>query len=130
VGDGDIPATLEFDIETGAMSLVRRDDKNIFRLHATPVEVYKPTDSRQCEVNSGTSLMASQTILNRAGIEMPASACGQTLGSAYTAVCGGGTSGVNIHAMGNDEKTLLAAKNLGYEKLTQSINPIEKITCP
>lgn len=130
VGDGDIPATLEFDIETAAMSLVRRDDKNIFRLHATLVEVFKPTGARQCEDNSGTSLMASQTTLNSAGIETPASACGKIQGIVFPAVCGGGTSGVNIHAIGDDEQTLLAAKNLGYEKLTKSINPIEKITCP
>src|SRR3989304_5943814 len=82
---------------------------------APAVEIYKPDGSRQCEPGSGVSLSDMEKTLTDAGIPVSSSRrdhdCFFRL-----AVCGAGTSNINIYEIREDQ--LPAAQGLGFIPLS------------
>jgi hypothetical protein len=86
---------------------------------ADKVMVFKGKGAVQCE-SSGESMEASREVLIKAGIDVLFSTCGFQTGVSTMAVCGAGTTSINIHTLpaGNLED----AEKLGYFPVSRLIN--------
>lgn len=83
---------------------------------AQAVEIYKPDGSRQCEPESGISLSDMEKTLMDAGIVVSSSRRDHDC-FFRPAVCGAGTSNINVYAIKVDQ--LPAAQALGFVPLSQ-----------
>jgi len=77
------------------------------------VQVFKHTESVQCESGSGISLADMEASLINAGIEVLDSNVGHD-GLVRTAVCGAGTGGINIYTVYESDVSL--AESLGFHR--------------
>jgi hypothetical protein len=80
------------------------------------VEIYRPDGSRQCEPGSGISLSGMEKTLTDTGIAVLSSRRDHDC-FFRPAVCGAGTSNINVYEIKEDQ--LSAAQALGFISLSQ-----------
>jgi hypothetical protein len=78
------------------------------------VQVFASAGIVQCQ-NNVITLAQSEMILVQGGIDVLASACGTINGISFPAVCGAGTSYINVHRV--RRVNLAHAEQLGYRSV-------------
>ena len=81
--------------------------------------VFESKQAVQCE-SRGIPLAESANRLVEAGIDVLESHCGQETGVAYTTVCGGGTTAINLHRI--NAVNLATANALGFASVDELID--------
>ncbi|WP_051303346.1 hypothetical protein [Psychromonas aquimarina] len=78
------------------------------------VTIYINSGAVQCE-SSGKTAAETALLLNEQGIEVRASLCGSLTNLAVIAMCGAGTTDINLHLIGQSD--LSSAQDLGFENV-------------
>mgnify|MGYP000435621488 CR=1 FL=1 len=81
---------------------------------AQTVLVYESKGEKQC-MNNGITMLESKEKLSNKNIEVVDSKCGRRTGVSVMAMCGGPTTSIIIHEIGDAD--LSKAKELGFENI-------------
>lgn len=81
--------------------------------------VYESKQAVQCE-SRGIPLAESANRLVEGGVDVLESHCGQETGVAYTTVCGGATTAINLHRI--NSVNLATANALGFTSVDELVD--------